>query len=507
MADLIREMVSTESKEFVIGKDPILVTTPKTSVQEYLKTNPAAEDLEIATWRLDEILQEHQETHSSDTTSARLAIAKTAENVTRYPADFDEILTPDALGLTLSIENELLVKNKLSFTALAEGSITPEILLHDYFSALHIITANKLIGQSSYNNQQLFKDLDTKQREQIIPFFVQLSHYTPNISESVENITSLLEKRLESIKNFPLLVEEIEKQTAKLLSQGRNEGRNKWLVDEIQKFRYIKSLSTSSLHTLILDPFSGLGRAIRDSKFMKTNETDNNENTLRPLLPSWSQLNSESREEQYKSAHLEIQEFLIAFPKLAELASTYIQSAREDAISIGKIIDRRPSETDEQYSSRLKQLTELDLTNEQREFRNFVKEGLDSGEFGKDPEILLRKISEICGIQLIHAETTPTQTIVNELAANAALQGYINTGEDRVFKMQTEEEVMKKRVLISVPERNMGYEWHYLQANLKSAVPLNETPDFIQKNGPINVLTLEQNDKFEKLMEVVRLEY
>ncbi len=503
MPDAFFESVPTPSEIRVAGV-PISVTSPKANTAEYLQGHPQiAHHTEVYGNFLD--MQDAVNwTPVQDIPRARLEIADFATAVSQGRTRYEDVMHPDILGAVVSLGNELLMRNKLSWNAVVEGVNRPEVLLEDYLAGTDIKTAEKVFGRESSHTGLHYTFLSPEERTEVFPFILRLKQYSRSFPDSVDHVSQLISAAPMDIPAIRKKMEDLHGKMVDLLTQESSETRNGDIEELIDKFTGIRSEQTKYLSHFIIEPFSRLACLLEHSQFNEVN-TDDRKTMWQEVVGPWGiGPIGDSPEDRFRETLRTMERYTEALPQLPDFISTYIEAARVDAESLGIILDRRSGESDDAYVARMQELTNVTWSDTQKAFMEFAQRAIESGEVNTHPEIMLEKISELCGIPLEHAQMTPTQRALMSIAAGFAMQNYMGTGEEGVYMGQPKDRVLRKLILIHVPETNRGYEWRFTDGDCKSYVDTEQYPNFLTDNWPINQMSKEQYAVFMELIDVIQ---
>jgi len=485
----------------------VTVSKPEYTVEKFLDINNDAGDLQTISWNLENWRNDHERIKLNSINSARLESILLAIAATRSPADLDEVIEADVLGYIASAATELLFENKLTIQALSEQVDIQKSAVQDYIYEVYLEIVMRLVGRSTHNNEPLRKHLSEHEHEALAPLMVRLSKLVPRFEDAVNNISDLLLVRLKEVEPLGLLLKESLVKIEQLQVESSNKDRNKDLAAEIQHFTTIRDLALGHISRLLVQQFEYISAGRNDLQFNRLMSNDSlvamNWQAFIPY--SYPMLSDDSPEKHFNNYIVSCQKTVSAWPQLEKTIISLIDAAKHDTQTIADEIDRLPNEDDESYLKRMNEKAQVRWTESQINFQDFIKKLYkEEGANDRAPEVVLIEISRLCGVDLIHADTTLTMSAVNELAANVAIKNILQGKESQVYLGQTHEDVSRKRILICVKEENFVEEWQFMEANQKAYVPLELDQDFTKKNGPINYLSREQYLKFSLLMEALR---
>src|SRR3990167_6033024 len=197
---------------------------PFPTVAEYFDAHPEAYDLDTVMFKMDDILYSLDKRRATSLPALRMETFDMASYWSLAPADFDELLHPTIVTGAISIMNEETAKGKLTMDLLARGVNPIELIFQDYLASLHLHSTATLIGRYQGGDQAIMQR-SPEERDQIAPFYTELTQHTPRFADSFERIATVIEERLPATENYGVLFEDIDRELTNLLQQPRSTQR------------------------------------------------------------------------------------------------------------------------------------------------------------------------------------------------------------------------------------------------------------------------------------------
>lgn len=477
--------ILSESWKFNLDAMPVFE-----SIRRYFDETPSAFDLYIGRNKAGAVITGRYAVADRifvDTRQARMNLVDFAQFAATGVTEFVELTDTRVFSLVATIARSSRIKE-------AESTYPKELALRDYFATLHIVVANDILGRLE-DGKQAF----SFEREAFPGFVVELSKYAPSFEESTDHLVALAEEHLPHVMNYGVLFQGLAQRAEGLLSQPKTVGRQQQLLDTLSEFYAIRADATATTYEVIINPFRHTMRAIKDSEVAKAMAPEKQE-LLELFTPYACIIDTDSPEEWYQAEVSELIAVASAWVEYAPFIRSILSAVKADAVKIGAIIDRKADETDSDYLYRIKELIEIEWTEIQRELLDFV-ESLDAFEAHED---VLRKMSELVGKSLSHADVTPNIYMVADVIHAITEQAESEGGGAQVLEARPVGDVVKTRILVQREGTRLLEEWNYVTGESKALEYPDNPNGCLIAYSPINILGDEQYEAFNKLMEAMR---